>query len=156
MRVRDVIKAPKENIVTAPWRQGAIPPSAFMMRRDQKKRDLGASWWWRTIDFEAFGKPCRILIQLHAVKQSCSFTLGIHDDIGMLRLVCVREFHLSEPGWHCHSVLTAENGVRSFAHHGVRRFPKKEKNDEAFGVELRTATALAAKFYCLVGQGELL
>lgn len=154
MRVRDLIKAPKTNVTTAPWKQGSIPPSAFLMRRDQKKRDLGKSWWWRTVDFDALGVPCRVLITFHEIKQQCCLTLGVHDDAGLLRLVCSRDYHPGEPGWHCHTVLRCENGVRWFAHYGLRRMPKNTDQSAAFGLELRTVTAAASRFYRLTEGGD--
>ena len=156
MRVRDVIRAPKTNVQVSSWKQGSIPASAFQLRRHQTGRDLGRTWLWRTIDFVALDCPCRVLIQFHELKRSCSFTLGIVASDGFLKIICVREFHISEPGWHCHAVLRCEDGVTSFAHHGVHRRPRKPAVGAEFGVEQRTATAMAAKFFCLDVRGELL
>ena len=133
MRVRDVIKAPKSGVAMDPWKRGSMPPSAFRFRPNMKTVSQGLSYEWRIIRFQALGSAFRVLILLNEGKQIYRATLA--QDVGdLVRIICIREFHAKEPGWHCHAVLHTNQGVSDWKHRELRRWPRTPDNEAEFGV----------------------
>jgi hypothetical protein len=156
MRVRDIFRSKKEAVVLEPWKQGDMPPSAFRLRQNMKSVGQGKSYHWRIVRFGAGGENFRVLILWNEGKQIYRATLG-HEVGEVVRIVCVREFHAREPGWHCHAVSQCKQGVPVWNHGGLRRFPRGTSEADEFGVTSKErATALALRFYGVEQSGVLL
>jgi hypothetical protein len=156
MRVRDVLRAEKRDVILEPWKQGNIPPNVFRLRPNMKTVGQGKAYHWRVVRFAADAWSFRILIVLNEEKSIYRATLG--QEVGeVVRIVCVREFHAREPGWHCHSVLLCHQGVSVWNHRDLRRFPRGVSESDSFGITSRErATALALRFYNVEQSGDLL
>ncbi len=110
----------------------------------------------RIIKFSACGCSFRIQLLLNQVKRIYRAILAVELD-EEVRIVCVREFHIREPGWHCHAVLRCEQGVSTWMHRDMRRYPRRADLDAEFDVTSREwATGIALRFYNVVPQGGLL
>jgi hypothetical protein len=156
MRVREILRAPKGDVVLEPWKQGDMPPAAFRLRQSMKTVGQGKSYHWRIIRFTAYSESFRVLIIWNEGKQIYRATLG-HEVGEVVRIICVREFHAREPGWHCHVVLSSPQGVSVWNHGGLRRFPQGVFEEDAFGITSRElATTLALRFFGIDQSGELL
>ncbi len=155
MRLRTIIKADKTNVRLEGWKQGNMQPSAFQIRKNLKTVHQGKSNYWRVITFEALGKSFRVLVLYNPDREIYRATLGIEDG-GQVSIVCVREFHASEPGWHCHADLECSRNVSMWNHHDLIRFPRKPKLTATYGVTSQErATELALKFYRISERGPL-
>lgn len=127
MRLKDIIRAPKENIRIGEWHFGKVPKASFPISRTVYR--LGNTFKWCVIEFQALGSDCRVLVVFHEPKQKYEAVLGVLGTTGNLRILCSYEYHASEPGWHCHAthddVDTIPNGVMRGP--WVRRVPAARK-----------------------------
>jgi hypothetical protein len=156
MRLREVLRAKKADVVLEPWKRGAIPPSAFKLRQNMKAVGQGSAYQWRIIRFSAATEQFRILVLWNEAKNIYRATLG-QEVGGVVRIICVREFHAREPGWHCHAVLRCHQGVSVWNHRELRRFPLGISETDDFGVTSNErATAIALRFYNVEQSGGLL
>ena len=156
MRVLDVFKGIKTDVKIGPWKSGKIPAADFRLRRNMKPIRHGSSYRWQLIRFASDGMPCRVLVVLNQEKEIYRATLGqdVDDEV---RIICVREFHVKEPGWHCHTVLRCEHGVSSWLHGEMKRLPPQQDDEAVFEVTSdERATALAMRFYRIDISGPLL
>ena len=121
-----------------------------------KKIGQGATYQWRIITFAALGNHFRVLVIWNDSKQIYRATMG-QERNGLIRIICIREFHANEPGWHCHAVLRCSQGVGGWTHRELRRTPQGVQIDEEFGVTSKEqATAIALRFYGVAESGALL
>lgn len=156
MRVREVIRADKTNIKVGPWQDGNMPPGQFRLRANMKTFRQGRSYRWQVITFDALGASFRVLLVLNLSKHIFRATLGIMES-GEARIVCVREFHASEPGWHCHAVLRCDDGVSYWNHTKLARRPFRPDPSAPFDITTDSdATARALRFYRIEERGPLL
>jgi hypothetical protein len=97
----EIIRAPKSNLVVASdWKQGKIPATAFPIAK-QKRFPQSSAWSWRTVEFDALGYKCRVLIRLNSEACYYSSILAIYE-AGLTHVICHHEHHLSHRNWHCH------------------------------------------------------
>lgn len=156
MRVREVIRAGKSNIELGQWSIGSMPPSHFRIFKQMKTIKQGQDYSWRIVKFSIDDTWFRVLILLNQAKQIYRATLAV--EVGEeVRIICVREFHVREPGWHCHAVLRCEQGVSTWTHRGLRRYPRGFDLPAQFDVTSQTrATNIALRFFNIAPQGGLL
>lgn len=155
MRLSAVIRAPKSDIVFGPWKIGHMPPSEFKLIKTQKTMKYGQGWSWRVVKFTALESRFRLQIMLNESKGICRGTLGIEDG-DLVRICCVREFHPSEPGWHCHATYRTDDGVAHWSHHGLKRWPKGPDLHAVYAPDRILALDAALRFYRVEVTGDLL
>ncbi|WP_424135132.1 hypothetical protein [Roseomonas chloroacetimidivorans] len=121
-----------------------------------KTTDQGSSYEWRIIRFSALGEAFRVLVLLNDIKEIFRATLA-HEVGDIVRIICVREFHAKEPGWHCHAAIKAGQGVTDWKHRELRKHPLRPDYSAEFGVTgQESATAVALRFYRIEERGGLL
>jgi hypothetical protein len=117
---------------------------------------LGTS---RSLKFEALGEKFRVLIRLHEAKEQYAATLGMEVD-GDLAILCVYEFHGTEPGWHCHLSCDPAKDVPTGIHRGpwIMRIPTGNSHHrrKKFGVSEANALTIAADRFRIRTGGTLL
>ena len=75
MHLKDVIRAPKDNIKIGQWRSGKVPKADFPIARSAYR--LGSSFKWTVIQFQAQGVECRVLVVMNHGKQKYEAILGV-------------------------------------------------------------------------------
>lgn len=155
MRLPDVIRATKSEIHLGNWNEGHIPPSQFPVKAKARSFKLGRGWAWCVIRFLAGGQPYRVLVLFNEGKQIYRAVLG-RDDGGETRMICIHEFHVTEPGWHCHFVADGDEPPIGWSRFGMRRRPRGAKVSETFDVTKSNAVQIALKFYAISERGTLL
>ena len=156
MRTQDVVKAKKSKIRMQEWGQGNMPPSAFRLRKDLKAVKQGKSNKWRVITFSANYDSFRVLILYNPDRFIYRATLGIEKN-GVVNILCVHEYHASEPGWHCHVDRKRVKGVTFWNHSELQKWPKKPLYEAKYEVDtLDRTTEIALKFYKITEEGPLL
>ena len=148
MNLKEVIKAEKFGIETGQWSAGHIPRSAFPLSKvKDRSYKYGMAYSWRVIKFTCLGRKCRVLLFLNLEKGIYRARLGVEES-GDMVVLCDHEFHLSEPGWHCHFTLNAVSSIDpGSARGGKNRRPKLEDPKAIFPVTKGNAVAYAAKRY---------
>jgi len=117
VRLKEIIRAPKDNIKIGQWHSGKVPKADFPIARAAYR--LGNSFKWCVVEFQALGADCRVLVVQHEAKQKYEAVLGVMGQNGTLKILCSYEYHASEPGWHCHATHD-DSGTLS---HGFMRGP---------------------------------
>jgi hypothetical protein len=117
MRLRDVIRASKEDVKVGSWRFGKVPKADFPLARSPYR--LGNSFKWNVIKFSAGGAECRVLVVQNEGKQKYEALLGVMGANGILKVLCSYEYHAHEPGWHCHATHDDSDTIS----HGIMRGP---------------------------------
>jgi hypothetical protein len=127
VRLKDLVRAPKDNIEIGKWQIGKVPKADFPIARAAYR--LGSSFKWCVIRFQALGCECRVLIVQQEAKQKYEAILGVMGPNGTLRILCSYEYHASEPGWHCHATHDEVDTVFQGAMRGpwVKRIPGARK-----------------------------
>ena len=102
MRIKDVIKADKAEIVIREWATERMPRSAFPLGKSGKGLRLGAAYNWCTLSFTALGHKFRVLVAVNFGKVDYYAHLGqvVGTDTKML---VSYEYHASHGGWHVHA-----------------------------------------------------
>lgn len=155
MRLSEVIRADKANIKIGEWGNGHIPPRQFALRAKPSSFKLGPLWDWAVIRFDALNHSFRVLVLLNSAKQIYRAILAIEVG-GEAKVLCVREFHASEPGWHCHFVDRSDNAPEGWRRRGMHRRPRGAKLDEDFGVTKADAVPVALRIFGIEHHGPLL
>lgn len=156
MRLREIIIAEKLNIRFMDWKQGNMPPAVFKLRSDLRTLRQGKSNQWRIVTFDAIGRSFRVLILYNPDRFIYRATLAI-EDAGMATILCVHEFHASEPGWHCHADPACDKGVSHWNHRELQRWPKHPLSSADYDVDTQDrATQIALKFYRISERGSLI
>lgn len=154
-----LITSPKTDIQLSPWKSGKLPPNTLPLRRGCKGVSQGNSWRWRIITFFSQGKECRLWLNYNYSKLIYRATLAFNES-GFFKIVCIKEFHPSEPGWHCHSSMRTERGVSDFTHRMLNRYPKFDRlthSVAAMGIETeQEATSFALQFFRIEEKGDLI
>lgn len=101
MRLREIVRAPKDDINIGQWRSGKVPRAEFPLARGPY--NLGTAYKWNVITFRALEAECRVLVVFNEAKQRYEAILGVMGPRGTMRVLCSYEYHASEPGWHCHA-----------------------------------------------------
>jgi hypothetical protein len=158
IRVQEIIRASKEGIHLGEWRRGNVPRADFPIAKIAY--GLGRSYEWRVIRFDALGFQCRVLVVLNALKEKYDAILGLMAD-GKLRILCIHEFHATEPGWHCHVSCGEVASVPLGFMRGpwMRRVPKAKSTHKRldFGVsDQDAATRFAIDRFRIETKGSLL
>lgn len=155
MRVGEIIRAKKSDIQIGAWSSGHIPPSKFSLRAKPSSFKLGPSWAWAVVRFSALNQQFRVLCLLNEGKDIFRAILAI-DVGGELKQICVHEFHASEPGWHCHVALNAQDVPNGWSRKGMRRHPHGARILDTFGQTQLNAVRTAARVYRIEAHGPLL
>lgn len=156
MRLRDIIRSYKENIRFGKWQQGNMQPSAFKLRNDLRTVRQGRGYSWRVIMFEVTGESFRVLILYNPSRSIYRATLGV-EEAGVVTILCVHEFHASEPGWHCHADPSCEKDVSHWNHRDLQRWPKRPYARTEYDVLTEDrATEIALRFYRVSERGTLI
>ena len=117
MRLRDIVRAPKQYIKIGQWHFGKVPKADFPIARAAYR--LGNSFKWVVIEFQALSANCRVLVVVNEGKQKYEAILGVMAPNGWLRILCSYEHHPAEPGWHCHATHDDADTLS----HGLMRGP---------------------------------
>jgi hypothetical protein len=127
VRLRDVVRAPKQNIKIGQWHFGKVPKADFPIARAAYR--LGNSFKWVVIEFQALSASCRVLVVVNEGKQKYEAILGVMAPNGSLRILCSYEHHPSEPGWHCHATHDDADTLSRGMMRGpwIRRIPGARK-----------------------------
>jgi hypothetical protein len=138
MRVRKVIEADKVDIELGEWKEGNMPPSYFRLHKSGKTVKQGKSYLWQIIKFSVGTQKFRVYVLFNQMKEIYRGTLGVEIK-EEVKIICVHEFHIREPGWHCHSVLHSEQGVSTWMHRNLKKTPRKARSECKFhNIEQRT------------------
>ncbi len=157
IRLQDVVRASKTGIQVGPWRQGRVPKADFPIAKGSY--DLGRSYQWCVIKFDALDFQCRVLVVLNAPKQKFQAILGVAAE-ARLRILCCHEFHAGEPGWHCHASCGEVSKVPEGFMRGpwVRRLPAASRTHRRLNFEaldLDSAKRIAIDRYKIWARGTL-
>lgn len=127
MRLRDIIRAPKDAIKIGQWRSGKVPRADFPLARGPYS--VGSAFRWNVIAFQALGAECRVLVIFNAPKQIYEAVLGVIGSKGIMRVLCSYEYHASEPGWHTHATHDDSESLSNAVMRGpwVKRVPGTRK-----------------------------
>jgi hypothetical protein len=126
MHLREIVAAPKTQIKVGPWRSGKVPRADFPLAK--KAYGLGNSYDWQVISFQALGAEFKVLTVLNEGKKKFEAVLGMMG-ANILKVLCIYEFHPSEPGWHCHAACGEVGTVGAGCMRGpwVLRLPRALK-----------------------------
>jgi hypothetical protein len=149
------IRAASKNVLEwGKWQTGGMLSSAFpLSKRRGRAYQLGASYRWRIIRFEALDVPCRLLIAFNLAKEQYRATLALERDRDM-SVIASLEFHGTHPGWHLHGACgdTASIPLGSLRGLWQKRMPlpRKLHRRAEFGItDDITALNMASKFFRL-------
>lgn len=154
MRLKDIIRAPKNVRDWGEWKDAPSPRSAFPVRKSGNSARARGSYRWRVILFSALGMEFRIFCQFHAGKEQFYVWLG-EQCARDIRMIVAWEFHGTHPGWHVHSAC----GELSEIPEGRVRGPSYKRiasSNERFGVTEQNAVDEIAKKFGLYNGGESL
>ena len=73
-RLREIIRAPKDDIKIGQWRSGKVPRADFPLARGSY--NLGTAYKWNVITFHVLGTECRVLVVFNEGKQKYEAILG--------------------------------------------------------------------------------
>lgn len=103
MSLQNILSSSKSVSSTGNWTSGTIPRGDWPSRRAKAKAyKFGPAYSWRIVRFSCDGIDCRVRILLNESKAIFRATLGVVEASDM-KILCDYEFHMSEPGWHCHA-----------------------------------------------------
>lgn len=161
MRLKDIVRAPKDAIKVGEWHSGKVPKADFPIARSAYR--LGNSFKWCVITFQALGAECRVLIVQHEAKQKYEAILGVMSTNG-LRILCSYEYHASEPGWHCHATHDHVDTLSQGAMRGpwikrvpgVRKIHRPQKHQNFKIGDATAAIRFAIDRYNIETKGPLL
>jgi len=161
VKLREVLRAPKDDIKVGKWHSGKVPRADFPMAKNAY--GLGSSFRWCVITFEALGVECRVLVVVNQPKQKYEAILGVMGPKG-LRVLCTYDHHPSEPGWHCHATHVDADTLSLGAMRGpwIKRVPGPHKPHRAGKYPKFTiggepeAVRFALARYKIVKKGTLL
>ncbi|WP_125461716.1 MULTISPECIES: hypothetical protein [Rhodomicrobium] len=160
MKLGDIIRAQKTDVIITGWQSGKIAKRFFPLSRAKGGISLGQNWCWRVVTFRALGHAFRVLIKLNEQTEYFASILAI-DLSGDSAILCHHELHTSHKGWHCHYV----KGEALQTYPGVWRDTQKmvswptfarDECEITFNVTRANALTIAASRYRFVAQGELI
>lgn len=103
IRVKDIVRAPKEAVDSGKWKPCPNPGTAFPLTRSGNRTlKFGAGYSWRLVRFTSKGASYRLLIIVNFSKQNFYAHLG-QELGGDMRMLASYEFHASHGGWHTHA-----------------------------------------------------
>jgi hypothetical protein len=151
VHLKEIVRAPKDDIRIGHWRSGKVPRADFPLAKGPY--NLGSAYKWNVITFQALGAECRVLVMFNQAKQKYEAILGVIGSRGVMRVLCSYEYHASEPGWHCHVTHDDSESLTNSFMRGpwVKRVPgakkphrlakhiKFEIGDEAAAIRFATA-----------------
>ena len=158
MNVVDVIRAPKSNVDIGTWRTGHVPRAAFPLSKAKSKAyKFGPEYSWRIVSFECLGVQFRVFILLNENKQIYRATLASETNNDMT-VLCQHEWHVSEPGWHCHvSFLPAAHILPGIVRGHLRPWPRPSSRNvnDSFEVTKQNSLYHAERRFKFSEEGEL-
>lgn len=111
MRLKEVIKKPKENVNWGNWKSGPVPRKEFPLSKHKKSvYSLGPSYRWRVCKFSIGDNNFRVWIMFRQDLEKYAAWLGQEHDSDMVVLARY-EFHGNHPGWHTHAVCGNEDEI---------------------------------------------
>jgi len=152
VRINEIINAVKSDVDLGSWKPGPVAASAFRLSKSGRRSyQLGASYAWRVVRFEALAERFRILVAFHEAKES--YRAWLAQEVGNdLRVLARYEYHGYEPGWHCHAHCGDVRGLGAgiVKNLGEKRFPRVDRSRRVdFEITEDNALTVAAKFYGL-------
>jgi len=162
MHLKQIIRAPKNNINIGTWRNGKVERKDFPIAK--KAYRLGKSFDWCVIAFQAMSADCRVLVVMNIQKQKYEAILGVMGQRGILHILCSYEYHPSEPGWHAHAthdeVSTVSSGIMRgpwiMRVPGARKPHRTAKHSNFNFDDRKAALHFAIDRYNIVEKGPLL
>lgn len=158
MNVADLIRGEKTKLNLGAWGSGRLPRSAFPMSKVKEKQyRFGQAYRWRVVQFHCEGYKCRALLILNAEKEIFRIRFGV-EIAGDMVVLMDREFHSTEPGWHCHFTLESIDSVVSGAARGPgkRRWSRGFDPEAKFTVTEAGALTIAAEMFQFAAPGGLI
>ncbi len=136
VRLREIVRAPKDEIKIGNWHSGKVPKADFPIWR--APYGLGSSYRWAVITFRAEPEgaahaECRVLVVVNKSKQKFEAILGVMGANGALKVLCSYEHHPSEPGWHAHATHDDSETLSHGFMRGpwIKRVPGPDKKHRA-------------------------
>ena len=159
MRLKDIIRAPKTDIIVGGWKTGRITRSEFPLSKARAGAyRFSAANRWCVIRFSTLGNEFRVLVQLREGQETYRAMLGVVVN-GDIKVLCSYEFHGTHAGWHCHLTCESDATVPAGVLRGpwVRRFPGGGKfhRHREFHVTKDTGKRVALRFYRVEVRGSL-
>lgn len=157
-RLRQIVMATKKNITIGKWNYGKVPRADFPISK--KAYNIGSSFQWSVVSFNALNLDCRVLIIVNFDKQKFDAILGVMGK-STLHVLCSYEFHAHEPGWHCHAACDEVSRVPAGYMRGpwVRRMPGARATHSRLNFSIATvqdAQRFAFRCYRIEAKGPLL
>lgn len=147
MRLREVIRAPKQITDKGKWTQGKMPKSAFLVAKN-KGYTLGSKWHWRVVTFEALGQVFRVRIAVDLQKDNYEAILGLEEKGGEMLVLARLEYHSTHDAWHMHT-RCGETGFLTKGILGGNSFNRLCSRDTKYGITLLNAEKPAARYFKL-------
>ena len=139
MKLRDIIKAPKDVRDWGKWQPGGrMPRTAFPLSKSRGRAYRLGAYRWRVIQFAALSARFRILVAYNADKEQYRAVLGL-EQAGGLSVLAQYEYHGTHPGWH----VLASCGDAAITPAGVMRWPGQVRLPEARAVHSNVAFDIA-------------
>ena len=89
MRLKEIVRAPKDDIKIGAWRSGKVPKADFPLAKGPYA--LGSSYKWNVITFQALGAEYRVLVVFHEAKEKYEAILGVIAPSGVMSVLCSRD-----------------------------------------------------------------
>lgn len=103
MRIKDVIRGSKTDLVCDAWNTSRMPKTVFPLGKSGKHAlSLGASFQWCLIRFRSHGDSFRVLVAVDFDKQQYYAHLG-QEQGGDMQMLSSYEYHATHGGWHVHA-----------------------------------------------------
>jgi hypothetical protein len=158
MNLKQIARAPKTDIHITAWHFGHIPRDSFPLSRVRNKHyKLGPEYRWRVITFDCLRSAFRILVVFNEGKQIYRATLAMERDRD-LAVICQYEFHVSEPGWHCHVTFREVDDLPlGVGRSHLRRWPSQNvpPGRPEFGIRETNAVGVAMTRFRVSPLGDL-
>ena len=160
MRLKEIIRNPKEDIDWGKWQSGRMPRKEFPLSKlKSRKYRLGASYRWRICRFSQGGENFRVWVRFRPYLGQYSAVLGVEED-GDMVVLSRYEFHGTHPGWHVHAACKNVSNIVSgrLLSQIHLRIPKQGKfhRHDKFDVTEDSAADKAITKFRLYGPGTLL
>jgi hypothetical protein len=161
VRLKQIIRGPKEDISWGEWRAGHVPRKEFPLSRLKSKvYKIGPSYHWRIGRFSQGGNSYRVWVKFRPDLENYAAVLGLEQSDGDMVVLARYEFHGSHPGWHVHAACKNVRDIEPGRLHSPlhSRMPRRggRHRDDRFGVTLLSATDKAVKKFRLYGPDTLL
>ena len=112
MRIQDVIRGEKSEIIVSDWGTGKIPKQKFNLSKAGKRAlAFGAAWQWRFVEFKMGSRDFVVRLLFCEDKSKAHMHLAMKSGRD-LTVLCSYEFHADHvTGWHLHTLCGEQNDI---------------------------------------------